>query len=178
MSQIHFFSFLNFAIFRAFKKGPVPHEKRDRSHFCACSEGRSARTAHVRPGGALKKKQIKLLKIQEKSIAGTCPRTPTFCKKFTQKCIAKIFFMIKSKKSCKNWKKVGSNFEKFDEKFDSNLIQIWIWKKIQIQAKLIWIWIWKIFQIGFKFESDLSLIFDSFLLLLCEIWMFADLAGI
>ena len=86
--------------------------------------------------------------------------------------------MIKSKKNCKNWKKVGSNFEKFDEKFDSNLIQIWIWKKIQIQAKLIWIWIWKIFQIGFKFESDLSLIFDSFLLLLCEIWMFADLAGI
>ena len=178
MSQIHFFSFLNFAIFRAFKKGPVPHEKRDRLHFCACSEGRSARTAHVRPGGALKKKQRKLLKIQEKSIADTCPRTPTFCKKFTQKCIAKIFFMIKSKKSCRNWKKVGSNFEKFDEKFDLKFDSNLNLKKFQIQAKLIWIWIWKIFQIGFKFESDLSLIFDSFLLLLCEIWMFADLAGI
>ena len=178
MSQIHFFSFLNFAIFRAFKKGPVPHEKRDRLHFCACSEGRSARTAHVLPGRALTKKRRKLLKIQEKSIADTCPRTPTFCKKFTQKCIAKIFFMIKSKKSCKNWKKVGSNFEKFDEKFDLKFDSNLNLKKFQIQAKLIWIWIWKIFQIGFKFESDLSLIFDSFLLLLCEIWMFADLAGI
>ena len=86
--------------------------------------------------------------------------------------------MIKSKKSCKNWKKVGSNFEKFDEKFDLKFDSNLNLKKIQIQAKLIWIWIWKNFQIGLKFESDLSIIFDSFLPVLCEIWVFADLAGI
>ena len=159
MSQIHFFSFLNFAIFRAFKKGPVPHEKRDRLHFCACSEGRSARTAHVRPGGALKEKRIQLLKIQEKSIAGTCPRTPTFYKKFTQKCIAKIFFMIKSKKSCKNWKKVGSNFEKFDEKFDSNLIQIWIWKNFKFKPNSFEFE----FEKFFKLDSNLNPIWIQFL---------------
>ena len=86
--------------------------------------------------------------------------------------------MIKSKKNCENWKKVGSNFEKFHEKFDLKFDSNLNLKKFQIQAKLIWIWIWKIFQIGFKFESDLNPIFDSFLLLLCEIWMISDLAGI
>ena len=118
MSQIHFCSFLNFAIFRAFKKGPVPHDKRDRLHFCAYSGGPSARTAHVLHGRALKKKQRKLFKIEKKSIADTCPRALTFCKKCTQKCVAKIFFMIKSKTFVQIWKKVWSNFEKFDEKFD------------------------------------------------------------
>ena len=86
--------------------------------------------------------------------------------------------MIKSKKVVKSEKKVGRKFEKFDEKFDLKFDSNLNLKKFQIQAKLIWIWIWKHFQIGLKFESDLSIIFDSFLPVLCEIWVFADLAGI
>ena len=68
--------------------------------------------------------------------------------------------MIKSKKSCKNWKKVGSNFEKFDEKFDLKFDSNLNLKKFQIQAKLIWIWIWKIF----KLDSNLNPIWVSFLI--------------
>ena len=45
--------------------------------------------------------------------------------------------MIKSKKNCENWKKVGSNFEKFDEKFDLKFDSNLNLRKFQIQAKLI-----------------------------------------
>ena len=90
----------------------------------------------------------------------------------------KNIFYDQIKKKMWKLKKSWIKFEKFDDKFDLKLDSNLNLRKFQIQVKLIWIWIWKSFQIGLKFESDLSILFDSFLLVLCEIWVFADLAGI
>ena len=66
--------------------------------------------------------------------------------------------MIKSKKKCENWKKVGSNFQIFDEKFDSNVIQIWIWENFKFKPNSFEFEFEKVF----KLDSNLNPIWVPF----------------
>ena len=88
-----------------------------------------------------------------------------------------IFYDQIEKTNVKTEKKLDQIFKFLME----NLIQIWFkfeFEKISNSSQTHLNLNLKNFQIGLKFESDLSIIFDSFLPVLCEIWVFADLAGI